>query len=263
VSAERHPAAGPRAWEASPSAARNRPDAIHGSEAPAPAPNTAVAEADLAGNFHYATMARNRPRTLGAWRVTTASTRTADRVASLLGGQVHHDLPGGRVEILTTAANVDILLPGRYALLVHWQQPARDLCDGATQGNGRPCACPPVIAHRRAHAKHGRACQPHAELRFQLTSNPRLGTFGFACEDWSFIEQVTALQAALKGQEPSEPTRVRLELWRTLHPLDNGSILAYTRPTITLPGRRTTSMACTMGPTTAVGRRGWSARPPR
>jgi hypothetical protein len=31
------------------------------------------AEAELLGRFHYVTLVRNRPRTLGTWRVATTS----------------------------------------------------------------------------------------------------------------------------------------------------------------------------------------------
>jgi hypothetical protein len=187
----------------------------------------------LAGSLDYATMVRNRPRTLGTWRVTTTSRRTADRVAQLLGGRVQQDLTSGLVEILTTSPTVDILLTGPAALRVHWQHAASG-CDGATQGDGRPCACPPGLAQRRAAGKQGRGCRPCAELRFRLTSRPRLGTFSFACEDWSFVELVARTQAALRGRQPGEPARARLDLQRSLHTLRSGVVLPYTHPVITL-----------------------------
>jgi hypothetical protein len=62
-----------------------------------------------AGSLDYATMVRNRPHTLGTWRVTTTSRHTADRVVQLLGGRVQQDLTSGLVEILTTSPTVDAL----------------------------------------------------------------------------------------------------------------------------------------------------------
>jgi hypothetical protein len=189
----------------------------------------------LAGSLDYATVVCNRPRTLGTWRVTATSRRTADRVVQLLGGRVQQDLTGGLVEVLTTSPTVDVLLTGPAALRVHWQHAASG-CDGVTQGDGRPCACPPSLAQRRAAGKQGRGCRPCAELWFRLTYRPRLGTFSFACEDWSFVELVARTQAALRGRPPGEPARARLALDRSLHPLRSGIVLPYTRPVVTLLG---------------------------
>jgi hypothetical protein len=198
-------------------------------------PTGQTAAVVLAGSLDYATMVRNRPRTLGTWRVTTSSRRTADRVVQLLGGCVQQDPTSGLVEVLTTSPTVDILLTGPAALRIHWQH-AVSRCDGVTQGDGRPCVCPSGLARRRAAGKQGRGCRPCAELRFRLTSRPRLGTFSFACEDWSFVELVARIQAALRGRPPDEPARARLGLQRSLHTLRSGIVLPYTRPVITLLG---------------------------
>ncbi len=189
----------------------------------------------LAGSLDYATMVGNRPRTLATWRVTTTSRRTGDRVAQLLGGPVQQDLTSGLVEVLTTSPTVEVLLAGPAALGIVWQH-AGSHCDGVAQGDGRPCACPPGLSQRRAAGKQGRGCRPCAELRFRLASCPCLGTFGFACEDWSFVELVARTQAALRGRPPGGPARARLGLQRSLHTLRSGTVLPYTRPVITLLG---------------------------
>jgi hypothetical protein len=188
----------------------------------------------LAGSLDYATVVRNRPRTHGTWRVTTTSRRTADRVVQLLGGRVQQDVTSGLVEVLTSSPTVDILLTGPAALRVDWQH-AAVRCDGVAQGDGRPCACPPGLAQRRAAGKQGRGCRPCAELRFRLAGRPRLGTFGFACEDWSFVEAVARSQAALRGARV-EPARARLGLQRSFHTLRSGIVLPYTHPVLTLLG---------------------------
>jgi hypothetical protein len=72
-------------------------------------PETARAQAELVGRFHYTMLVRNRPRTLGTWRVTTTSLLTADRVARLLGGNVEQD-SAGVVEIMTDSSAIDVLL---------------------------------------------------------------------------------------------------------------------------------------------------------
>jgi hypothetical protein len=88
----------------------------------------------LAGGLDYATVVRNRPRTLATWRVTTTSRRTADRVAQLLGGRVQQDLTSGLVEVLTTSPTVDILLTGlaRFALTGSTPPPAATASPRAT-----------------------------------------------------------------------------------------------------------------------------------
>jgi hypothetical protein len=136
-------------------------------------------------------------------------------------------------EVLTPASTVGILLSGPAALYVRWQRAGRP-CDGATQGDGRPCSCPGDLAQRRAAAKQGCGCQPEAELRFRLTSLPQLGTFRFTCDDWSFVELVAITQAVLHGRKSAVPIAAWLGLRRSLHAVRAGVVLPYTRPVITL-----------------------------
>jgi len=194
--------------------------------------HTTDGEAELAGRFHSITVVRHRPRTVGTWHVTTASRLTADCLAQLLGGQVHQDHANALAEILTTTSIVDILLADSDALHIGWQRIGHGICDGTTQDNGRPCACPETIALRRAAAKQGYGCRPRAEVRFWLKGDPAMGVFDFAGEDWSFIELVTAMRAALSIRAGNRPIRARLGLRRSLHTLRSGRVLAYTRPVI-------------------------------
>lgn len=192
-------------------------------------------DAQLAGRFHATTIVRNRPRTLGTWHVTTTSWPTADRVARLLGGHARQDPTTGRVEVLTAASTVGILLEGPEALRVGWRGSANGACDGATQGDGQPCACPAGLAARRSAAKRGRGCRPRVEVRFALTDDPAAGAFGFASDDWSFAEQAVKLRTLLCSSD--QAVLVRLALHRTLHALPSGRALAYTRPVLTLVER--------------------------
>jgi hypothetical protein len=82
-----------------------------------------TAAVTLAGSLDYATVVRNRPDTLGTWRVTMTSRRTADRVAELLGGRVQQDLTSGLVEVLTTSPTVDVLLTGPPRSALHGSTP--------------------------------------------------------------------------------------------------------------------------------------------
>ena len=167
-------------------------------------PGAARGEAELVGRFHYTALIRNRPRTLGTWRVTTTSPL--------------------------------ILLAGPVALYIGWQRTDRSTCDGATQDDCQPCICPADFAQRRAAAKQGYGCRPHAEVRFRLQYDRTAGVFAIASEDWSFVELVTTIQGALSSRETRRPVMAQVGLQRTLHTLCNGIVLPETRPDIRLLG---------------------------
>jgi hypothetical protein len=199
-------------------------------------PRTARAETKLVGRFHYTTLVRNRPRTLGTWRVTTTSLLTANRVARLLGGHVEQLYARGVAEIMTDSSTIDILLAGPGALDIGWQHTDRNTCDGATQDDRQPCICPADLVRRRAEAKQGYGCRPHAEVRFRLQDDQTAGVFDIASDDWSFVEFLTAILAAVTSRETRRPVKARVGLQRTLHTLHNGIVLPYTHPYIKLLG---------------------------
>ncbi len=129
---------------ASRSDAQRAPTAQASGDGTLPAPVCRAGQAAavvLAGRLDYATVVGNRPRTLGTWRVTTTSRRTADSVVQLLGGRVQQDLTGGLVEVLTTSPTVEILVTGPAALRVRWQY-AGSHCDGVTQGDAARAPAP-------------------------------------------------------------------------------------------------------------------------
>jgi hypothetical protein len=66
---------------------------------------------------------------------------------------------------------------------------------------------PESIALRRVAAKQGYGCRPRVEVRFRLKGEPALGMFGFASEDWSFLELVTAMRATLSSRAGNRPIR--------------------------------------------------------
>jgi hypothetical protein len=193
-------------------------------------PGAARGEVELIGRFHYTALIRNRPRTLGTWRVTTTSRLTADCVAQLLGGHVRQPSTGS-LEIMTTSSTIGILFAGPSALDVGWQHTDRSICDGVTQDD---CTCPADFAERRAAAKQGYGCRPYAEVRFRLQQDQTAGIFAIASEDWSFVELVIAIQIALSSRETRRPVMAQVGLPRTLHTLCNGIVLHYTRPDIRL-----------------------------
>jgi hypothetical protein len=191
-------------------------------------------EAELLGRFHYITLVRNRPRTVGTWRVTTTSQLIADRVAQLLGGHVERNPRRNQFEILTTSSTVEVLLSGPDALYIRWQRDDRSTCDGVIPADRHPCRCPVAVEQRRAAAKQGDGCQPRAEVRFHFRDDQLVGVFGLASGDWSFVELVATAQAALSSRDAGGLVRAQLELRRSLHTLHSGMVLPYTRPVLTV-----------------------------
>jgi hypothetical protein len=204
-------------------------------------PGTVGAEAELVGHFHHTKLVRNHPRTLGTWRVTT-NLFTAGRVARLLGGHVEQDSIHDAAEIMTTSSTIGILLAGPSALDIVWKRTDGNSCDGGTLDDRQPCSCPADFAQRRATAKQGYGCQPQAKVQFRLQQDQTAGVFDIASEDWSFVELLTAIQAALSSRETGRAAVARIGLQRTLHTLCNGMVLPYTRPHIELLGHHSLSL---------------------
>jgi hypothetical protein len=128
------------------------------------------------------------------------------------------------------------LLSDLVAIQVGWRRIAQGTCDGATQDNRQPCICPAGLAQRRAAAKQGYGCRPCAEVRFRFRDNPAPEIFGFASEDWSFVELLTTTRAELSNGETKGSVRARLALRRSLHTLRSGRVLPYTHPVLALLG---------------------------
>jgi hypothetical protein len=191
-------------------------------------------EAGTVGRFHYTRVVRNCPRTLHKWRVVTTSQLTADRVAQLLGGHLEQRPRRDGIEILTTSSEVGILLSGANALYVDWQRDDGRTCDGVAEVNGQPCICPVALEQRRAAAKLGYGCRPRAAVRFRFRDDQMAGVFGFVSDDWSFVELIAMAQATLSSRKARRPVRALLELRRSLHTLQSGVVLPYTRPVIKL-----------------------------
>jgi hypothetical protein len=207
-------------------------------ESPVLVTNITDGEVELAGRLHCVVVVRNRPRTLGTWRVTTESPRIADRIAQVLGGHIQQDPTVDLAEILTTSSTIDILLTGSTALYIGWQRDDKNTCDGITQDNRQVCICPVDDELRRAAAKQGRGCRPRAKVLFRLLDDQMVGVLEFVNDDWSFVELVSATQAELNSREGKGPVRAQLGLRRSLHTLPSGMVLPYTRPVITLLGDR-------------------------
>jgi hypothetical protein len=99
-------------------------------KSPVLATNIKDGEVELVGRLHSVAVVRNRPRTLGIWRITIESPRTADRIAQVLGGRIQRDPTADLAEILTTSSTIDILLTESTALYIGWHRDDKNTCDG-------------------------------------------------------------------------------------------------------------------------------------
>jgi hypothetical protein len=214
-----------RCWVAQPPSRRIGMSQPLQAESPALVWNIEDDDAELVGRFHYVALVRNRPRTLGTWRVTTESPRTAERIAQVLGGHVQEEPTGDLAAILTTSSTINILLTGSNALHIGWQRDDRNTCDGVTQDDCRVCICPADFEPRRAAAKQGRGCRPRAEVRFRLLDDQTVGVLGLVSHDWPFVELISTAQAVLTSWEGRGPVRAQLGLRRSLHTLPSGMVL--------------------------------------
>jgi hypothetical protein len=203
-------------------------------EAPVLVTNINDGEVELVGRLHCVAVVRKRPRTLGTWRVTTESLRTAYRITQVLGGHIQQDPAADLTEIMTASSTIDILLTESTALHVGWQRDDKNTCDGITRDDRQVCICPADHGLRRAAAKQGRGCRPRAEILFRLLDDQAVGVLEFVNDDWSFVELISATQAVLSSREGRGPVRAQLGLRRSLHTLPSGMVLPYTRPVITL-----------------------------
>jgi DNA-binding transcriptional LysR family regulator len=122
--------------------------------------NIKYGEVKLVGRLHHVAMVRNRPRTLGTWRVTTESPRTADRIAQVLRGHIQQNPTVDLTEVLTNSSTIDILLTEPTALYIGWQREDKNTCDGLSRDDRQVCICPADHELRRAAAKQGRGCRP-------------------------------------------------------------------------------------------------------
>jgi hypothetical protein len=174
-------------------------------ESPVLVTNIKDGEVELVGRLHYVAVVRNRPRTLGTWRVSTESPRTADRIAQVLGGHIQQDPTADLAEILTTSSTIDILLTEPTALYIGWQRDDKNTCDGITRSDCQVCICPADHELRRAAAKQGRGCRPRAKVLFRLLDDQAVGALEFVNDDWSFVELISAAQAVLSSREGRVP----------------------------------------------------------
>lgn len=126
-----------------------------------------------------------RPDKLPRYRITSPWKDLIEAAAKLYGGTVQEweDAPGkGRQwEVIVDAEELDVAVPPGEALS-QWYElwsggGCKRRCDGITQENARPCACPEDLAERAEAASLNppEACKPTTRLSLML---PRIADLG-------------------------------------------------------------------------------------
>jgi len=169
----------------------------------------------------------SRQQASAAWRVTVTNPNVGRRVAELLDGHLRSSAESGIVEVVGQITEVGILLAGPDAVRLEWfRSAASPACDGTVRA-GRPCACPPSFAVRRASVRRGRGCEPHVRIRFRLRGTPELGLFSIVNGNWSFAQEAVSTARVLR--ERGRPVCCSLSLRQTTCTLRSGRSMAYTR----------------------------------
>jgi hypothetical protein len=186
---------------------------------------------------------RMEPTSLAEWRVTTGDPEIADAVAQLFGGAPEEwDTPkDDALQILTTAASVQIVLSGQSAIrdkLVLWgrQGPVHE-CDGMyflspEEDAGKPCGCPSFLKERKEQARAGRGPAPHTQVTFRLAEDYELGVGQFTSTSWDLLTTLHEVRNALDAIEGEALCELSLEL--VSYDTKAGRHVEYRKPVITV-----------------------------
>jgi hypothetical protein len=198
--------------------------------------------ADVVGRFRSGTSLNGRPVSLSTWRVTTGDPEVSDTVAEMLGGQPGEwDAHGeDRIEVITEADEVLIRLKanGIKSGMALWGRTGKPIrkCDGVTQADGSPCACPSKLADRKEAAKAGTGCEPNIVLHFRLADAPDLGMFKFTSSSWTLVDEVNKAEAKLAAllSEDDDDAEVLAVLGKEHVEYDTkaGRHVEFTKPTL-------------------------------
>jgi hypothetical protein len=194
----------------------------------------------VAGRLRYDTLANGRTRILPTWLVAASDCDVAARVARILGGRPEADDGDDQESIcyvLTGHAEIDVLLDGPQAILLHMLRRHGSTvlrsCNSRTQQTPhgeRPCQCPAALKARWEVAKTGRGCEPLIHLTCRLADDPALGRFLFSSAAWTFAEHASAVRVAIGRCR--RPVLTRLGIDRALHATAGGTTFACTQPTL-------------------------------
>lgn len=162
---------------------------------------------DLAGRFRAGHQINDIPASLEEWRVTTGDPDVAKRIHELMGGDEPQEWAAkgeDNLEVFTTSASVDIIIPGSKNLrqrMVLWNRNGKPVyvSDGEhildDQGHPTDEADPDAeltFQERKAKARDGFGAEPDIDLTFRLADDPELGIFQFKTGSWGLAYDLVA-----------------------------------------------------------------------
>lgn len=190
------------------------------------------------------------PESLNEWRVTTGDPDVAERIASLLGGEVEpwETDKEDNLQILTDAKTVAIVIEAN-GVDASFKQfiPGSGLvhhCDGfeylsPEEDKGEPCKCPTLIAERKLAATKGRGPKPSVDITFRLADAYDAGIFRFNSGSWKLVEVLGPLFAEL-DKYPGKSVRATLTIENvTFTPQKGpraGQEVSYNKPVVKILG---------------------------
>lgn len=182
------------------------------------------------------------------WCVNTEHRGVRDAITELCGGQLQesaaddalYEILLGRSELDVFAASPDIAA-NRFVLATGSH--TAHVCDGQrllepVSMAKFPCGCPTVMVERKAAARLGRGPSPRSSLTFRLREAPKLGSFSFDSDEWSFSEQLGVVGQKLASLEGEAILRLSLEVSQIS--TRTATVIAYTRPGVVVVGQCST-----------------------
>lgn len=172
------------------------------------APAESVGRVETVGTWRTGFADKRGPQSCEAWRLTTESETIAKAIAERFGGEVTtwQSSRGDDHQVFTTTTQLDIILAGPEAIrtqMLKWGGGTLvRSCDGISQRDGAPCACPGTLVERKAAARDGSGCEPSTRLIFKLVGLEQLGDFSFTKAGagntaWRFAQSATKHEAQL------------------------------------------------------------------
>lgn len=195
---------------------------------------------DVVGRFRSGHQVNNRPMALEAWRVTTGDPEVATALTDLFkvkdSAQPWETQGEDSLELFTDLASVNIIVEGANAVrtgMVLWGRNALiRSCDGVTQKDGTPCACPQRVMDRKEAAKLGTGCEPSIVIFFRLADAPDLGKFKFVTGSWSMAGEIGQAEDALAKLDGPAFGTLKLELVE--YTTKAGRNVRYTKPVLSI-----------------------------
>lgn len=219
----------------------------------APKERTSFAD-DVVGRFRSGRLvkmgAKDIPESLNEWRVTTGDPEVAERIATLLGGEVEswETDKEDNLQILTNSKTVSIVIePDGVDASFKQFMPGAGLihhCDGFAflspeEEKGESCGCPSLIAERKLKAQQLRGPKPSVDVTFRLADAMDAGIFRFNSGSWKLVEVLGPLFAEL-DKYPGKQVRATLTIENVCYTPQKGpragQEVSYNKPVIKIFG---------------------------